>query len=122
MEDLRAQQKEALQVLAEYSPKLIRAMKAVVVELRENRQPDTDEYLSSIVKGMNWEIEIFNHTRDYINGSEERLDKDSFNQAILRFNEVYSGRDDLKMADLLEGEVLTVFQQFEEIAKELSKS
>lgn len=120
MEDLRAQQKEALQVLAEYSPKLIRAMKAVVSELRGNRQPDTDEYLLSIVNGMNWEIEIFNLTKDYINESEERLNKDSFNQAILQFNEAYTGKDDQKMADLLEGEVLVVFEKLEELAKELS--
>lgn len=120
MEDLRAQQKEALQVLAEYSPKLIRAMKAVVEELRGNRQPDTDEYLRSIVNGMNWEIEIFNHTKDYINESEERLDKESFNQAILQFNEAYTGKDDLKMAELLEGEVLAIFEKLENIAVEIS--
>lgn len=120
MEDLREQQKEALQVLAEYSPKLIRAMKAVVLELREDRQPDTDEYLRSIVNGMNWEIEIFNLTKDYLNESEERLDKDSFNHAILQFDEAYMNKNDLKMAELLEGEVCTVFEKFEEIAKELS--
>lgn len=120
MEDLRAQQKEALQVLAEYSPKLIRAMKAVVEELRGNRQPDTDEYLLSIVKGMNWEIEIFNLTKDYINESEERMDKEAFNQVILQFNDAYTGKDDLKMAELLEGEALAVFEKLEEIAKELS--
>lgn len=45
MEDLRQQQKEALQALSEYSPRLIRAMKNVVEELRGNRQPDTNEYL-----------------------------------------------------------------------------
>ncbi|MGN0342153.1 MAG: molecular chaperone [Roseburia sp.] len=120
MEDLRAQKKEALQALTEYSPKLIRAMKLVVEELKGNRQPDTDEYLRSIVNGMNWEIEIFNLTRDYINESVVRLDKDDFNRIILQFNDAYTGKDDLKMAALLEGEVLEVFEKLEEAARELS--
>ena len=53
MEDNRREEKEALKVLTEYSPKLLKSMRNVMEELHGNRQPDTDEYLLSIIKGMN---------------------------------------------------------------------
>ena len=45
MEDNRREEKEALKVLTEYSPKLLKSMRNVMEELHGNRQPDTDEYL-----------------------------------------------------------------------------
>lgn len=43
MEDNRREEKEALKVLTEYSPKLLKSMRNVMEELHGNRQPDTDE-------------------------------------------------------------------------------
>ena len=120
MEDLREQQREALQTLAEYSPRLINAMKNVVKELDGNRQPDTDEYLKGIVDGMNWEIAIFNGTKDYINEDQERIDKVGANAVIIQFNEAYQEKNDAKMVELLTGDVLNFFEKLEAAAKELA--
>lgn len=69
---------------------------------------------------MNWEIEVFNRTRDYINEDQVRIDKDKSNEVILAFNDAYQKKDDAKMAELLDGEVLTFFERLEAAAKELA--
>lgn len=120
MEDLRKQQKEALFALTEYSPRLITAIRNVAEELNGNRQPDTDEYLRSIVNGMNWEIEVFNGTRDYINEDRTRIDKDRANEIFMQFNEAHQGGNDAKMVELLTGDILIFFEELEAAAKELS--
>ena len=102
MEDNRKEEKEALAVLVEYSPKLIKSMKAVVEELRGNRQPDTDEYLLSIIKGMNWEIEVLNGTMDYLNETEQIIDKAAANELFISFSRTYQEKDDIKLADAFE--------------------
>lgn len=117
MEDNRKEEKEALAVLVEYSPKLIKSMKAVVGELRGNRQPDTDEYLLSIIKGMNWEIEVLNGTMDYLNETEQVIDKAAANELFISFSKTYQEKDDTKLADAFEKDMIPFFAHLEEAAK-----
>lgn len=89
MEDNRREEKEALKVLTEYSPKLLKSMRNVMEELHGNRQPDTDEYLLSIIKGMNWEIQVLNGTMDYLNEIEQLIDKQAANALFVNFSKIY---------------------------------
>lgn len=118
MEDNRAEQIEALQALTEYSPKLIASMRAVVKELTEIRQPDTDEYLNSIIKGMNWEIQIMNGTLSLINEKEVRIDKDAANAVFIEFGQAYDAKRDVAIADVFTEKVIPFFEKLENIAKE----
>lgn len=117
MEDNRAEQKEALQALTEYSPKLIASMKAVVKELTEVRQPDTDEYLKSIINGMNWEIQILNGTMSLLNETEELVDKNAANQLFVGFSDVYKKGEDKVIAVYIQSKLLPFFEELENIAK-----
>lgn len=117
MEDLRQEQIEALQALTEYSPRLLKAMRTVTEELRGNRQPDTDEYLRSVVDGMNWEIEVLNGTMSLINETEEKIDKAAANDLFVKFSEVYLAKDDAGLAAMLEEQVVPFFENFEAVAK-----
>lgn len=117
MEDNRKEEKEALAVLAEYSPKLIKSMKAVVEELCGNRQPDTDEYLLSIIKGMNWEIEVLNGTMDYLNETEQVIDKAAANELFISFSRTYQEKDDIKLADAFEKDMIPFFTHLQDVAK-----
>ena len=58
MEDLREQQKEALLTARDYIGKLLDAVDVVGVELSGEEQEDTKEYLDTILKGVNWTIEV----------------------------------------------------------------
>lgn len=119
MADIREEQVEALEVLLDYSPKLLRGMKNVIEELKGNRQPDTDEYLMSVINGMNWEIEVLNGTMDLINEDAPRVDKEEANRMFVKFGEVFSRKDDREIAAVLETELHPFFEKFEQYAGEI---
>lgn len=117
MEDNRREEKEALKVLTEYSPKLLKSMRNVMEELHGNCQPDTDEYLLSIIKGMNWEIQVLNGTMDYLNETEQLIDKQAANNLFVNFSKIYQEKDDAKLAEAFEKEMIPFFEKLEEAAK-----
>lgn len=117
MEDTRREQREALQALTEYSPRLLQAMKNAAEELDGNRQPDTDGYLDSIIKGMNWELQILNATMDYINEDHTEIDKTAVNTVITEFNTAYQKKDDKVISELLKEEVILLFEKIAEAAQ-----
>ena len=55
MEDNRAEQIEALQVLEEFNGRLVKNMEIIVKELSGERLDDTDQFLKGIVDAINWE-------------------------------------------------------------------
>lgn len=122
MEDNRAEQVEALQALAEYNPRLVKAMKAVVSELQDNRQPDTDEYMQAIVNGMNWEIEVLNGTLSLVNEKSVQIDKAAANDIFVDFGNTYQAKDDAALVGLFETKVIPFFEQLEEIALTIVQS
>jgi len=117
MDDQKREIIEALETLVEYSPKLLKALKSISEELRENRQPDTDEYIKTILKGMNWEIQIMNATINYLNEEEILIDKEKFNSALIEFNTAFQKNDDKVLADQFETNILPLFEAFEKAAK-----
>ena len=58
--NIKDDQIEALETLADYIPKLIGGIDTVKAELRGERKPDTDEYLKMIIDGINWVLGIVN--------------------------------------------------------------
>ncbi len=118
MTNTRVEEKEALQALVDYSPKLIRGMQGVSDELAGDWKPDTEEYLLSVIKGMNWELQVLNGTLDYLNEEEQLLDKEKYNEALKRFNESYQNKDYEALSENLRSEVITLFVELEEIAKQ----
>lgn len=116
MEDNRAEQIEALQAMLEYNPKLLRAMKAVAEELAGSRQPDTDEYLLAVIKGMNWEIAVFNGTMEVLKEQDTVIDKDEANKAFVAFSDLYKDKKDKEMAECLQQKIIPFFELFEKAA------
>lgn len=118
MDDQKKEMVEALETLVEYSPKLIKALEIIPVELRDDRKPDTDEYIQTILKGMNWEIQIINATMSLLNENETLVDGKKINTVLNEFNQVFENKDDVALANQFEANILPLFQQLEEAAKE----
>ena len=114
MEDNRAEQIEALEVLTEFNDRLVHNMEIIVKELKGERLDDTDQFLKGIVDAVNWEIQVVNGTLDTLNDGKVRVDKSDFNTAIV------AAKDDARMAVEFEN-VIPVFQQLGEAAKEVTK-
>lgn len=106
MEQLREEQKEALQAAKEYLVKLTAGMESLVPELRGDRKDDTDDFLKQCLEGLNWVIEIYNRTSDIINEGKERIVKAETNNSILRFNEAMQSKNDKKVAEALEKDII----------------
>lgn len=121
MDELKAQQMEALEVVSEYIEKLLPNMNILSNELKGNRQEDTDTFLNYVMNGFNWVIEVFNVTRDYINADKIRIDKEEVNEKIIELSKAFKEKDDEKAAELIETAVIPFLNTFLEVSKELTK-
>ncbi|MCI8483311.1 MAG: molecular chaperone [Lachnospiraceae bacterium] len=115
MEELRAQQIEALEVLCDYNQKLVKSIRNIISELKGERKEDTDQFLDEIIKGINWEIGVLNGTMSLINEKEERIKKEEINASISKLSQVLAEKKDAEVAEALE-EALPVFEKFGDAA------
>ncbi|MFP3153766.1 molecular chaperone [Lachnospiraceae bacterium ZAX-1] len=105
MADNRSEQIEALEVLRDYNPKMVKALKEIVTEIKGERKDDTEVYLQHILKGVNWEIQVINGTLSLINEREEHISKEKFNDVIIRLNDTITFKNDVKLADIVEADL-----------------
>ena len=73
MEDIRNEQKEALETLVEFNEKLVKNMNIIVKELSGQRLDDTDKFLKGIIDAVNWEVQVLNGTMSLLNEDKERI-------------------------------------------------
>ncbi len=119
MGQLREEQKEALQVAKDYLVKLIAGMESVVPELKGDRREDTDEFLKQCLNGFNWTIQIYNRTSDLINEGKIRIVKTEVNKSILRFNEAMQSKNNRKVAEVLEKDIIVFLNNFSKAIDEV---
>ena len=125
MENVRAEQIEALEVFCGYNEKFVQNIRTIITELEGDRKEDTDKFLENIIKGINWEIGVLNGVMRLINEKEERMaheriQKEEFNSNILRLSQALEGKDDLEIAKAMK-ETLPMFEKLGEIAREVLK-
>lgn len=117
---LREEQIEALEVAYGYSKKLINAIGNVIQELRVKRLEDTQEYLDSIISGLNWTIEVINGTKDVLNEKEEVIKKEEVNQVVMNLSESLVNKDDKATANIMEKDIVPFLYLFQKAAKEVA--
>lgn len=101
MEDIRKEQKEALQTLMEFNEKLVKNMNIIIKELTGNRLDDTDNFLQGIVDAINWEVQVVNGTIDMLNDGKERINKEEFNSGIVSLADAIGKKDDCAIAEAI---------------------
>lgn len=119
MEDLKAQQIEALEVAVQYCDKIIPAVKNIIDEFSGNRQEDTNEYMVSILNGLNWIFEVYNGTQELINKDETIIDRDVVNLYVKKLNDANQADDDAKRAEAFKG-ILEFLETFKASAIKLT--
>lgn len=120
MEDNRKEQIEALDTLTEFNDRLVNNMQIIAKELSGNRLEDTDKFLKSILDAINWEIQVVNGTMEVLNEGKERVNKETFNDAVVALNDAVKENDDAKMAEAFTA-IIPVFENLGKSAKEVIK-
>ena len=118
MEDNRAEQKEALEVLVEFNERVLKNMRIVIKELSGARLEDTNKFLRGIVDAMNWEIQVVNGTMEMLNDGKERINKEEFNTAVLKLSDAIKANEDAAMAEAIT-ELIPMFENLGAAAKEV---
>lgn len=116
--DNRTEQKEALETLVEFNQRLVKNMNIIVKELSGQRLDDTDKFLKGIVDAMNWEINVMNGTMTLLNESKQRIDKEAFNNKILKLGTAIRDKNDLAMAKAIT-ELIPEFENLGSAAEEV---
>lgn len=120
MEDNRKEQVEALTVLEEFNDRLVNNMQIIVKELSGKRLEDTEKFLKSILDAINWEIQVVNGTMEVLNEGKERVNKETFNDAVVALSDAVKANDDAKMAEAFTA-IILVFEKLGESVKEVIK-
>lgn len=116
MEDNRKEQLEAIETMLEYNERILKNIPILVKELSGQRLEDTDKFLDSIVKAINWEVQVINLTMDVLNEGKERIEKETINEKIVALSDAINKKEDTQMAEAFEG-MVPVLERVGEAAK-----
>jgi len=94
---------EAVMTASDYCKKLEKAIDNVVDEFKNGRKSDTDEYAKMILDGINWVIQVYNSTKDYLKEIGSNIDESAVNESIKQLAAAYQSNDDEAKADALAG-------------------
>lgn len=115
MEDNRREQLEALEVLVEFNERLVKNVNILIKELSGARLEDTDQFIKGIVDAMNWEIAVFNGTKEVLDEGTISIDRDEFNKKAVAVGNAIVAKDDNSMVKAFE-EILPFFEKLGEAA------
>lgn len=118
MEDNRAEQKEAIEVLAEFNERLVKNIGIVIKELSGQRLNDTDKFIKGIVDAINWEVQVVNGTMEMLNEGKTKIGKEEFNSKIIALGDAIAAKNDAKMAEAFQ-DLLPLFENLGQAAKEV---
>ncbi len=116
--NIKDDQIEALETLADYIPKLIVGIDTVKAELRGERKPDTDEYLKMIIDGINWVLGIVNGCMSLLEEYNIAFDKEKANDYSVAFSNAYGTGNDTAIADSMDADVIPMIRLIQKTADE----
>lgn len=117
MEQLMEEKREAVEVAREYLEKLIPGMETLCGELKDDRQPDTDDFQKQCIDGLNWVIEVYNRTRDVMDTDKIHVEKQELNEKLMELGMAIKDKEDGKIAQMLEDVVIPFLKDLKEAAK-----
>lgn len=118
MEDLKRQQKEALEVLIDFNSRVVKNLGILEKELTGQRLDDTDKFIKGIVDAINWEVQVMNGTMDLLNEGRERINKAEYNEKLTEFSSSIASKNDAKMAESVRA-LIPLFENLGSTAKEV---
>lgn len=113
-ESLEYLQREVYATAADYLPKLIRTANLVVSEFREAEQEDTRDLFDQVVNGINWVLDVYNHSPSSLYRGQESGEKEDLEKMVLRLSQAISRNNKSEMANSLSDDLIPFLQAFHE--------
>lgn len=113
MQEQRAEMIEALDVANDYCTRLYKGVIALVDELRSGRLDDTEEYMKTVINGINWVFEVYNATKELIDETCNIIDKDEVNKGAAELAKAIGDNDDNMIADKLQNVIAPFIVDFQ---------
>lgn len=116
MDEMKKMQMEVLKEGAEYSLRLVPAIREILPELRGEAREDTEDFKNQIFEGINYIVEVVNGTLPFINEKEIILNRDGIEEVMQRLIKSVDTEDNNQVADALEEGILPFIEIFYQIA------
>jgi len=110
-------QRDVLKEMICYSDNLIPAVQEVIGELRGEEKEDTQEFLNDVIKGINWEIEVYNQCASLINEKSNYIDKKAMITAVKNLGICLGNKESSQIAECLEKDFLPFLNRLALAAK-----
>lgn len=123
MEEKELLQRDILQDLITYSDSLIPALQQVIEELKDEnvKKVDTEDFLSEVINGINWEIEVYNQCASLINEKCNYIDKKVMIASVKSLGMALNSGDVWLISDCLEYDFLPFLNKLDLAAKMVIK-
>ena len=107
-------QSDVYETVADYLPKLIRTANLVAGEFLEGEQEDTRDLFDQVVEGINWVLDVYNHSPLALYRGQGRGEKAQLEQMIQRLSQAISRNNKSEMANSLSEDMIPFLQAFHE--------
>lgn len=94
---------EALQVVSPMCERMGKAIKGLIKEYEGEKSADTEDYMHSILQGLEWIFAVYRGTKDLINADGEVIDQNIVNESVLRLNAANKVNDDSEKVEAFKG-------------------
>lgn len=99
--DIESLQKETMESMKDYIENLVPKLEGMVIELKNNIQEDSWEYLRMMIDGFNWVLEAYNGTSSFIN-ADQSIDEKSMQETVDNLSDAFINQKADETANLIE--------------------
>ena len=105
-------QKEAYETAVDYLPKLIKTAALVAGEFEGEEQEDTKDLFNQVVEGINWILDVYNHSDSTLYRGGENGTKEELEEKIQRLSHAISKQNKNEMAKSLKEDMIPFLEQY----------
>lgn len=110
-ETTREDKIEAIVGICKYDRKLMDAMGLLAEDFKCGREKLPSELLGTIMQGINWTVEVLNQVMDVLNEGEEKVEKQTINDALVAFNDAFASGDAEKLSEAMTASMIPCLEQ-----------
>lgn len=110
-ETTREDKIEAIIGICKYDRKLIDAIELLAEDFKTGREKLPSELLGTVMQGINWTVEVLNQVMDVLNEGEKKVDKQMINDALVAFNDAFTGGDEKKLSQTMTASLIPCLEQ-----------